>query len=87
MALVVLRVVALSALLILVVLVLSLVSRWLRSRRLDSEFDHGAGEGLTRQAYIDQGLAEFDRSVRKRTLLVIVGIPLIVVALLSTIAN
>lgn len=83
----VVRIVTLLALLAMIHVALGRYLRWDRSKRLETEFDSGSGQGMSRGAYVARGLADFDRSLGKHLLWLIWLVPLAVVGLLIMIAE
>ena len=83
----VLRIVVLFAILSVVYIALSAYIRWDRRKTLEAEFD-AAGEGEEeRESFVAQGMSDYDRSLRKKLLLGIYGIPLVIVSLLIALAE
>ena len=61
--------------------------RWDRRLTLGEEFDAGAGQGLTREDYIDRGLARYERSWSKKALLGIFAVPFLILAIIFVVVN
>lgn len=78
---------AMIAVLTMVYVVLSATARRRRARELEAEYRAGAGHALTREDFVARGLAEFDRSIPKRTILAIFAAPVLVVAALAILAS
>lgn len=61
--------------------------RWARRRELESDYAEGGETALTREDYVDRGMAEYRRSWEKRLLIGIFVIPLLVIVLLAFLAD
>ena len=61
--------------------------RWDRRLTLEEEFDAGAGQGLTREDYVDRGLARYERSRSKKALLGIFALPFLALAIVFLLVN
>jgi hypothetical protein len=57
----------------------SLYSRSIRREKLEGWWDEAPVEGLTREAYISQGMTKYESGLRKKLILLIFVIPPIVV--------
>ncbi len=83
-------IVILFAVLTVVYLTLSLYNRWAERRRLVADFEsRTATEGTSPDnldSYVDQGMNDYERSLRKKLLLGVYLIPLAVTALLVGVA-
>lgn len=79
--------VILFAILAAVYLALDVYMRWAKRRQLESEHAQGAGSALTREDYIDRGMAEYRRSWERRLLVGVFLVPLLVIALLAFLAD
>ena len=83
----VLRIVVLFAILSVVYIALSAYMRWDRRKALQSEADAvGQGE-QERESFVAQGMSDYDRSLRKKLLLGVFGIPVFVVTVLIALAE
>lgn len=80
-------IVALMAVLTAIYVALGVYTRWERARELEAEHAAGKGRSLTREDYVQQGLVEYDRSLRKRLLIGIFATPVLVFIGLVVIAN
>ena len=87
MTFVVIRLALLFGFLTLVYIALNAYMRWDRLRTLDTEYDDGEGQGLTREDYVTRGLAEYERSWSKKALLGIFVLPLVLIGALALLAN
>lgn len=67
-------------------LVLTIWSRWRARRRLVEEFDAGGVDG-DRDDYIEEGMREYESSLRRKLLLGVFVVPVVVVAVLIYIMN
>lgn len=69
-----------------VYLCLSVYSRLVRRKKLNAEWDE---EGMTgdRDAFIDEGLAEYDASLRPKLLLGVYVVPAVIVAIIIYLTN
>ncbi|MEM8761631.1 MAG: hypothetical protein AAGE83_15115 [Pseudomonadota bacterium] len=56
-------------------------------RRYEARYAAGEGGGLSREDFIDQGLARYRRSPEKKILAGLFAIPVIVILLLSLVAK
>ena len=68
----------LAAILSAVYLGLRFHARRRRARRLEAEYDAGNGRALTREDYVQRGLAQFDRSAPKTLAIAILAVPVLV---------
>jgi hypothetical protein len=66
---------------------LRLYSRSLRKEKLEERWDETKPEGISREDYVRQGLAEYDRSVRPKLLALIYVIPFIVIGITIYMVN
>ena len=57
----------------------SLYSRSIRREKLEGWYDEAPVEGLTREAYVSQGMVKYESGLRKKLILLIFVIPPIVV--------
>ncbi|MEM8792036.1 MAG: hypothetical protein AAGE80_10485 [Pseudomonadota bacterium] len=87
MYLVVLRLVILFAILSVIYIALSAYARYDERKRLQSEHSAGAGGGLSREDYIDRGMAVYERSWQKKALYGVFVFPMAVAVVLILIAN
>lgn len=76
---------ALIGLTIVYVLV-SIYSRSVRRERLEEAFDAGEGQG-DRDEFIRQGLAAYDKGLRRKLLLLIYIVPLVAMFVIAAIVN
>ena len=67
-------------------LVLRLVLRFRERRRLAEEWEAGPQEG-DREAFMDRGMADYDRSLRKRLLWLTIVLPMAGLILLLYLVN
>jgi len=84
---VVMATVILFAILVAVYLALDYYMRWARRRELETEHAEGTGSALTREDYVDRGMADYRRSWEKKLLIGVFAIPLIVIVLLAFLAS
>ena len=84
---VVLRLTILLAVLTAIFIALGRYLRWDCTRRLEDEHASGLGGALTRDDYIARGLAEYDRSWRRKLLLGIYQVPILIALVLALVAN
>ena len=68
----------LAGLLVAIYLALRFVARRRRARRLEAEYEAGEGRELTREDYVQRGLARFDRSASGWLALAILSVPVLV---------
>jgi hypothetical protein len=61
--------------------------RWSRRKQLEDEYASEPGHSLTREDYVDKGLAAYERSLEKRLLPAVVCLPLLVIAALAFFIN
>ncbi|MEM9043310.1 MAG: hypothetical protein AAGC81_01340 [Pseudomonadota bacterium] len=87
MYLIVLRLVILFAILTLVYIALSAYARYDERKRLQSEHAAGAGGGLSREDFIDKGMATYERSWQKKLLYGVFVFPMAAAIILMLIAN
>lgn len=80
-------IVALMGVLTAIYVALGIYVRWERTRELEAEYAAGKGRSLTREDYVQRGLAEYDRSTRKRLLVGVFAAPVLVFIALVLIAN
>lgn len=57
----------------------SLYSRSIRREKLEGWYDEAPVEGLTREAYVSQGMVKYESGLRKKLILLIFVIPPIAV--------
>ena len=65
---------------------LSLRQRWRHRRELEEEFDAGDGD-IPREDYIEQGMREYEHSLKRKLILGVYIVPLLVVAILIYVTN
>ena len=65
---------------------LSLRQRWRHRRALEEEFDAGGGD-LPREEFIEEGMREYETSLKRRLILGVYIVPLAVVATLIYVTN
>ncbi len=70
-----------------VYLVVSMYSRSIRREKLEDWWDEEPVEGMTREAYIAQGMAKYESGLRKKLILLIFVIPPIVVGTIMYFIN
>lgn len=83
----VIRFVILFAILTVIYVLLSRYSRWDQRRKLEDEYDSDETQETSREQFVADGLARYDRSLRKRLLFGVYLVPLAVVAALLMIAT
>jgi hypothetical protein len=66
---------------------LRLYSRSLRKEKLEERWDETKPEGTSREDYVRQGLAAYDRSVRPKLIALIYVVPFIVIAITIYMVN
>ena len=74
------------AVLTVIYLLLSIYARSLRREALEKEFDEGDGEG-DREAYISSGMEDYEHSLRKRLLILVIVVPSVLFVVLFWIHN
>ncbi|MEM7505387.1 MAG: hypothetical protein AAF415_01475 [Pseudomonadota bacterium] len=87
MYLVALRVLILFAILMVVYIGLSAYDRYLQREKLKSEHMTGEGGGLSQEDYVHKGLANYERSWRRKLLYGVFVLPFMAILLLVYIAN
>ncbi|MEM9781571.1 MAG: hypothetical protein AAF899_03750 [Pseudomonadota bacterium] len=83
-------VLAVALLLCIVYAVYVAADRYLRldeRRRLERRHADGEGGGLTREDFVQKGMAEFERSTEKKLLFGLFAVPLVVIGLLALLAK
>lgn len=65
---------------------LSVRQRWRARRALEEEFDTGAGD-LDRATYIEEGMKEYESSLRRKLILGVYVVPLVVITTLIYVMN
>jgi len=67
-----------------VYVLLSIYSRSLRREKLEDEWaeEHGPGEGSEREAFVEQGIVEYNNSLRPKLLLLVYVVPTVMVAVI-----
>lgn len=83
---VVLRLAILFGILGAIYIALSAYARYDARRRLQSEYAAGAGGGLSREDYVDKGMAVYERSWQKKLLYGVFIFPTAAVAVLGLLA-
>ena len=61
--------------------------RWETRRRLEERHDAGEASALTREDFVQKGLAEYERSAEKKALLAIFVVPPTIIAILAFVLN
>lgn len=69
-----------------VYLLVSIYSRSVRREKLEKRFDAGGVEG-DRDAYIEQGMAEYEHGLKKRLIWLVYIIPMVVMAVIVYVVN
>lgn len=69
-----------------VYLLVSIYSRSVRREKLEKHFDAGGVEG-DRDAYIEQGMAEYEHGLKKRLIWLVYIIPMVVMAVIVYVVN
>ena len=80
-------VVALVAVLTAVYVALDAHARRRRARELEAEYVAGSNRALTREDYVQRGLAEYDRSVPRKLIAAVFAAPVLVFVGLVLLAN
>ncbi len=80
-------IVAIIAVLTAVYIALDAHARRRRARELEAEYAAGASRALTREDYVQRGLAEYDRSVPRKLIAAVFAAPVIVFVGLVLLAN
>ena len=80
-------IVAMMAVLTAVYLALDTYARRRRARELEAEHAAGAGRALTREDYVQRGLAEYERSVPRKLIAAVFAAPVLVFIGLVLLAN
>lgn len=83
----VIRLVLLFVILTIVYIALSWYTRWNRGRELRSAFDATNETSVSRDQYVANGLAQYQRSIRRRLILGVYLLPMAIVVALLIIAN
>lgn len=83
----VLLAIAIFGVLLVIYLATDRYMRWDLRRRLEDEHADQKDVPLTRDDYVQKGLAEYERSPEKKVLLAIFIIPFVVIALLALFLN
>ena len=65
----------------------SLYSRSVRREKLEDEWDETQPEGITREAFVADGMAQYESGLRKKLILLIYIVPPIVVGTIIYIIN
>lgn len=84
---IVLASVVLFALLFALYVALDKYMRWTRRKVLEEEYAESATHALTREDYVDRGLAAYERSTEKKLLAGVFVLPLIVIGILAFFAD
>jgi hypothetical protein len=79
--------VILFLILLAVYLLLDRYLRWDTRRRMEARHRAGEGDALSREDFVERGLAEYERSNEKRLLLGIFILPFAVIGLLALFVN
>lgn len=91
MTVVVLRIVAMFAILFLFYVALVRYARWATARTLEDAYDAedgaSASRALTRDDYVARGLARYERSWQRKALVAVVVLPPLIVFTLSLLAT
>ncbi len=66
---------------------ISLYSRSVRREKLEKAYDENPVEGITREAYVEQGVAAYNKSFRPKLIGLVFVVPPIVVAAIVYIIN
>lgn len=74
------------AVLTVIYFIISAWSRSVRKEKLEDEWDHEIREG-NRDAFIEQGLKEYDRSLRRKLILGVYVIPLVFILVMIYVVN
>jgi len=61
--------------------------RWDTRRRLEERHAAGEASALTREDFVQKGLAEYERSAEKKALLAIFIVPPAIIAILALVLN
>lgn len=83
----VIRIAVLFLVLTVAYLALSAYMRWGKRRALEAEYEAAVDRAPDRETFVAEGLETYDRSLRKKLLLGIYGIPLLTVAVLIALAQ
>lgn len=86
MFIIVLRVVIVFAILFAIYFGVVAYMRWDRKRELEAEYAAGAGGVLTREDFVQKGLAEFERSSKRKIIYGVFAIPAVIAAILALLA-
>lgn len=68
-------------------LCVSLYSRSVRRERLEKQYDADPVPGMTRKAFVDKGVAEYNNGLRPKLLLLIYVVPIVAVSAVIYITN
>lgn len=79
--------VALVAVLTALYIALDIYLRWGRRRQLENEHASGQAGGLSREDYVQRGLARYERSVPKKAIAAIFAAPVLVLLVLILLAG
>ena len=66
---------------------IAVYSRSVRREKLEEAYDENPVEGTTRQAYVEQGLKEYNTSFRPKLIALVFVVPPIIVAAIVYITN
>lgn len=80
-------IVVLMGLLTAIYIALGFFTRWQRARELEAEHAAGKGRALSREDYVQQGLAEFDRTAPRRLMIAVLAVPVVVLVGIVLLAN
>ena len=85
------RIVGLFVILTVLYIGLSLYNRWAERRRLSAEYARREAEegapAADRQAFVQEGMNDYERSLRRKLVLLVYAIPLGAIALLIALAQ
>lgn len=87
MYLIVLRLMLLFGLLSLIYIALSAYDRYATRERLKAEHQTGKAGGVSREDYINQGMAHYERSWQRKLLYGVFLVPFIAILILIYVAN
>lgn len=87
MYIVVLRLMILFGILSLIYIALAAYDRYATRQRLNDEHATGQAGGINREDYIQRGMAQYERSWRRRILYGVFAVPVVVIAILVYVAN
>lgn len=81
------RIAVLYLLLTVAYVALSAYKRWDKRNALEAEYDAQLVHAVTREVFVSEGMRDYDRSLKKKLLLGIYGIPALTIVVLIGLAQ